>query len=134
MRTRPDYYYTASARALLAASPSRGRNGTRRSGSFLSVTRYSAASGAAAGAGLVTFFATAGAFLTAAFRAAAFFRGVLLGVAFFATGLSAASFAAWNSAHLFLVASEIALLPAALILLLRPDAGFGVSDAAAGPL
>src|ERR1017187_8236307 len=49
---------------------------------------------------------------SAAFRAGDSF---VLATAFFAAGFSA-FFAAWNAAHLFFVASEIAFLPAALIL------------------
>ena len=49
---------------------------------------------------------------SAAFRAGDSF---FLAIAFFSAGFFAC-FAAWNAAHLFFVASEIAFLPAALIL------------------
>ena len=65
---------------------------------------------------------------SAAFRAGDSF---VLATAFFAAGFFAC-FVAWNAAHLFFVASEMAFLPAALILRFGFDfpgaAGAGRSD------
>jgi hypothetical protein len=73
------------------------------------------------------FFAAA--FLTGALFCSTFFTAVFLTAALFAVAAGFSfCFAAWNAAHLFLVASEIALRPAALSFLF----GLDVSGVAGG--
>ena len=64
------------------------------------------------------------------FLTATFVRAVVLALflaAFFDVGCSGACCAAWNAAHRFFVASEIAFLPAALIFRRLRLVGFGVA-------
>ena len=65
--------------------------------------------------------------------AAAFFGAVFVVAVFFARADFSFCFAAWNAAHLFFVASEIAFLPAALIFRRLRFGGSGVAAVGLAP-